>query len=111
MYLTYEDYLEMGGSIPSQAAYAPYAQRAEHKADYYTQGRIRQLTAVPEAVRQTIFRLTELFWGFDNGGGIRSCGNDGVSVTYADAPPLDLAALQIIRETLPRQLTCRGVER
>lgn len=110
MYLTYQDYVAMGGRIPTEAEYTPYARQADAKADYYTQGRIQKLEEVPQAVQRTVFRLVELLWGYDNGGGIRSCGSDGVSVTYADAPPLDLAALQIIRETLPAGLTFRGVK-
>ncbi len=109
MILTYQAYTEMGGRIPDEAAYTPYERQAALKAGYYTQGRIQKLEVIPECVQAAIFRLVELFWDFDNGANIKACANDGVSVTYADAPSLDAAALQIIRETLPPELTFRGV--
>lgn len=90
MYLTYEEYIQMGGTI-SSAAFVRFEYKARAYIDRITHNRIRDETPVRESVKHAMFDVIELCSQretMDAGStsvGITSKSNDGVSVTYADA--------------------------
>lgn len=101
MYLTYDQYKDLGGQIP-EAAYEIYAARADAIITRMTHGRIRNEDPVRACVRYAAYALTEAIYddvrqGAD-GRAITSVSNDGVSVSYASGS-LPAAAEQMQRYT------------
>ena len=89
MFLTYEEYKNMGGFV-DEAAFP----RMEHKAraliNMLTYGRITDETPVRDAVRFAAFDLIHAMHSTETavggaGLGVSSMSNDGVSITYAGA--------------------------
>ncbi|MDO4866158.1 MAG: hypothetical protein Q4C10_06335 [Clostridia bacterium] len=74
MYLTYEEYVAMGGTLP-EAEYALAEFRARKRLDYLTAGRIQGMAEVPDAVKQCVLSIVKA---------------EGVLATdaQADAPPV-----------------------
>lgn len=101
MYLTYEQYTQLGGQIP-EAEYPIYSARADAIITRMTHGRIRQEEPVRACVRYAAYALTEAIYsdvrqGAD-GREITSVSNDGYSVAYANRG-LSAAAEQAQRYT------------
>ena len=61
LYLTYEEYLEMGGK-QDQPTFNINEYQVENRLDFLTNGRIKKLDEVPEEVKQLCFRLNISFW-------------------------------------------------
>ena len=61
MYLEYNKYKELGGTL-NEPAFNQHEIEVEAKLDYLTNGRIRQLDIIPEAVINLCFRLNTNFW-------------------------------------------------
>lgn len=61
LYLTYEEYLEMGGK-QDQPTFNINEFQVENRLDFLTNGRIKKLDEVPEEVKQLCFRLNISFW-------------------------------------------------
>lgn len=61
LYLTYEEYLEMGGK-QDQPTFNINEFQVENRLDFLTNGRIKKLNKVPEEVKQLCFRLNISFW-------------------------------------------------
>lgn len=87
MYLTYDEYDEMGGGM-SEDAFARFEMKARRRIDAATFGRLQGESPVRDAVKNCMFELIqamhedEINVGF-SGREISSMSNDGVSVTYA----------------------------
>ena len=94
MYLTYEEYEIMGGTL-DEATFNDYCFEAEAKVNWYTFNRLKNDTIFPEEVKRCVYRLIGLLQdmakatadGADTDGsglvaGIASQSNDGVSVSY-----------------------------
>ena len=93
MYLTYEEYLNMGGTL-DEAAFLDYLIDAEMLIDWYTFHRLRDETEIPERVKQCVFKLisladmkaTAFVLGRDVDGtgnaSVSAQSNDGVSISY-----------------------------
>lgn len=96
MYLTYEEYQNMGGTL-DEATFDDYAFEAEAKINWYTFNRLKNDTTFPPEVKRCVYRLIKLLEdaanalalsGDANGGsngavaGIASQSNDGVSISY-----------------------------
>jgi len=96
MYLTYEEYQSMGGTL-NEATFNDYCFEAEAKINWYTFNRLKKDTTFPEEVKRCVYKLIKLLQdaaaalvvsGDDNGGlngavaGIASQSNDGVSISY-----------------------------
>lgn len=96
MYLTEDDFSELGGSPDSLASYDIYEFDARSKIDYYTFGRLKneKYDDLPEAVKFCMLKLIEsatlqntllssIPTMADNENvGIASQSNDGVSIHY-----------------------------
>lgn len=87
MYLTYDEFENMGGSM-SEDAFPRFELKARRRIDAVTFGRLQNETPVREAVRYCMFDLIQAMHedeanaGF-SGRDITAMSNDGVSVSYA----------------------------
>ena len=93
MYLTYEEYQEMGGTL-DLTTFQNYEFEAEATINWYTFNRLSKDTNIPDAVKRVIKYLIDLIQqqnavltatesGDNSSGIIASQSNDGVSVSYA----------------------------
>lgn len=82
MYLTYNEYHDMGGTL-TETAYTRLEYKARRDIDAYTFGRVKALTETPESVKMLMFELVGLGDQDDNGGPVSSISNDGYSESYA----------------------------
>lgn len=58
MYLTYEEYKNLGGSI-EEIDFIGYERVARRKIDYYTYNRVRKLTEIPQEVQECLVDLVD----------------------------------------------------
>lgn len=133
MYLTYNEYLNMGGTL-DETAFSNYVMDAEMLIDWYTFNRLQSETSIPLRVKQCVFKLISLaemkaksfVLGRDATGegaaSVASQSNDGVSISYntiSASQAFDLAkseSEQLIKQYLNgvvnsagRKLLYRGV--
>lgn len=99
MYLTYDEYEDMGGTLDETTFDALYYE-AESYINWVTFNRLKDDAAVPEEVKRCVFDLVNLINGkrsvliasstsTDNAA-IKSMSNDGVSETYNIITPAEL---------------------
>ena len=96
MYLTYAEYVQMGGTL-SESDFTFYAYEAESYIDWYTFDRLKNMDEIPQEVKDCEFYLIQLIQARLNALGISassasssggvpqtlaSQSNDGVSVSY-----------------------------
>lgn len=89
MYLTYDEYTNMGGSMDA-ALFPRFEAKARKRIDAMTFGRLMGEDPVRECVRMCMFELIGAMHEEETTAGlagreIASMSNDGVSVTYATA--------------------------
>ncbi len=60
MYLTYEDYFDMGGTLEDEAAFEELEFEARSIIDWWTFNRLQQEQNYPEAVKRCMFKLIKL---------------------------------------------------
>ena len=85
MYLSYEKYKELGGTL-NDTTFLQHEIEVEAKLDYLTNGRIRKLDTVPEAVINLCFKLNISFWEqteIDGAKNITSYSNGIASFSYS----------------------------
>lgn len=103
MYLTYEEYLRMGGTL-DEIPFTQFEFQAESEINYATFNRLKGDSTIPEAVKRLTFFLIDLMEkkaaAFSLGKGstttspyITSQSNDGVSISYNGMSPSDLIKL------------------
>lgn len=97
MYLTFTEYIQMGGTITDEATYNSLAWEADAQIDWYTFNRLWKETAIPERVKICAFQLIKLLAaknnvlipdvtntnGINATAQIMSQSNDGVSTEYS----------------------------
>lgn len=135
MYLTYEEYQSMGGTL-DEATFNYYEYSAEATVDWYTFDRLHNETEYPEKVRKLMFHLiqliqtkTEAMTGVrtDKDGNLISSAvtkqtNDGVSIEFnvlSSSSAITLAGTEIkdcvgrylsgVKNSLGRLLLYRGI--
>lgn len=94
MYLTYEEYQNMGGTL-DYTTFNDYSFEAEAKINWYTFNRLKNNTTIPDEVKRCEYKLISLIAYMakatadgtpsDVSGitaGVASQSNDGVSVSY-----------------------------
>lgn len=59
-YLTYDEYLNMGGK-PCDSAFFSYLFDVESKLNYLTNNRIKNLDEIPDSVKKLTFKLISLY--------------------------------------------------
>lgn len=95
MYLTYDEYIDMGGAEIEETAFQQIEFEARSVVDWWTFNRLQKEETYPEAVKRCVFRLVQLIndkqkamiidsQSFDGAvkAGIASESNDGVSTSY-----------------------------
>jgi len=96
MYLTYDEYIQMGGEALEDTAYENLEFEARTQIDWWTFGRLKNETVQQEAVKRCMYKLIELLDkqqkvlmvdAVDEDGNIKAGlmahqSNDGVSSTY-----------------------------
>lgn len=96
MYLTYDEYIQMGGEALEDTAYENLEFEARTQIDWWTFGRLKNETEQQEAVKRCMYKLIELLDkqqkvlmvdAVDEDGNIKAGlmahqSNDGVSSTY-----------------------------
>ena len=92
-YLTYDEYLSYGGTIP-ESAFTLSEFRARKRIDYLTAARVKAMEAVPEEVKMAMMTLINLDaqYGTDaqitaasSAGDVASFSTDGYSESYVTA--------------------------
>lgn len=106
MYLTYNEYRDMGGTL-DETAYTRLEYKARKLIDTYTFGRVKALESTPESVKMLMFELVALGDQDDNGGPVSSVSNDGYSESYA-ITEIDAKAENLIRSYLAGELDTDG---
>lgn len=95
MYLTYDEYIDMGGAEIEETAFKQIEFEARSVVDWWTFNRLQKEETYPEAVKRCIFRLIQLINDRQKAmvvdsqssdgavkAGIASESNDGVSTSY-----------------------------
>ena len=96
MYLTFDEYTQMGGAELEETAFEQLEFEARSQIDWYTFGRLKNEAEYPEAVKRCMFKLIELLNkqkkvmlvdAVDEDGNVVAGlmahqSNDGVSATY-----------------------------
>lgn len=60
MYLTYDEYIDMGGTLEDETAFEQLEFEARSIIDWWTFNRLRKQTTYPEAVKRCMFKLITL---------------------------------------------------
>jgi len=87
MYLTYDEYLNMGGTL-DEATFNTLEYEARAKVDYYTFGRLQKDTQFTEPVKRCMFKLIQCIltksqaMASGKEATVASQSNDGFSVTF-----------------------------
>lgn len=86
MYLTYEEYISMGGAL-SEAAFRPLSTAADAEIDYYTFGRLKQDGVYSDKIKWCCYQLIGIFQAKQSDMGaankhLAGASNDGVSESY-----------------------------
>lgn len=97
MYLTYEEYEELGGTL-TKTAFKPLEFESRKKIDVLTFGRLIGLEEQREEVKMCIFKLVGII--NDNNALLKSESVDGYSVTYLEQEELQQTQNKIIEEYL-----------
>ena len=104
MYLTYEKYKEFGGVV-EEKNYAFFECLARKKLDYWTLGRIVEIT---DDIELCMFLIIEEIYQIETGeADVSSVSNDGISMSFVDAKTSDQKLqdlYQKIVEILPLEL-------
>lgn len=103
MYLTYEEYVNMGGTL-TETAFNEFEFEAECIIDWYTFDRLKKDTEYPEAVKRCVYKIIKIALSKDSSftlgddmsgnstkqGAVVSQSNDGVSISYNAMSATDL---------------------
>lgn len=134
MYLTYEEYQNMGGAL-DETTFLNYEFEARTKVDWYTFNRLQNEKEYPEAVKRCMYKLITLIQekaqasvvdGQSADGsitaGVASQSNDGVSISFNTLSAKDMveladaeiqkcinAYLQGVRNSLGHKVLYRGI--
>lgn len=113
MYLTYDEYINMGGTI-SDASFSRFEHKARALIDLKTYGRVQHDNPVRDAVKYACFDLIQAMNSDECATGsaglaVSSMSNDGISVTYAGAVSAGSRYNAIIRDYLIAETNECGV--
>lgn len=113
-YLTYEDYKELGGTLPLDA-FSRLERKAQRWLDYFTFDRIKTLTKIPNEVRELLVeyigRLDTVSNQRENGDLVTQYSNGVEQLTYKVVTEEELKGdlYKMAIEWLPDYLVYRGV--
>lgn len=86
MYLSYDEYTTYGGNLP-EVDFDRFRFRATQLIDSETQGKIKNLSSIPEQVKRCMFELIIYLSNCGRDGSVSAVtgfSNDGYSVSFAD---------------------------
>ena len=111
MYITYADYLNIGGTVNDEAAFAPLEVQARRIVDRRTQNRLQYCAydEISEDVKFCVKELIDLLDEKQSGPAMSSYSNDGVSVTYEGVKNFDVQMSEVMELLIPPELLYRGV--
>lgn len=113
-YLTYQDYKELGGSL-DESTFSLYERKAQRYLDYFTFDRCKQLTIIPNEVREVLVEFIGRMYALDNqkkeGDTITHYSNGVETFTYGLKTETEVKKelLEIATAWLPDYLTNRWV--
>lgn len=116
MYLTYDDYIRMGGNM-EDAHFDRYEFRARRVVDRLTHNRLLHCSVIPEAVKMCMYELVSAIHEEESTGGmtgreVASMSNDGVNLSFSTGNgPAGSAArhAQIVRTWLLNEVDDCGI--
>lgn len=106
MYLSYDEYQSMGGSV-SDTAFTNLEYKAGKRIDMATHGRIKDEKEPREAVKRLCFELIS-FYATGAGNGMASASNDGVSVAFLSGEASAKQETNLIKQYLIGELCNDG---
>ena len=117
LYLTFEEYGDLGGVITDEAVYNKLARKSQHLLDYITFNRIPLLPSIPECVKDTLVEFIDRTYARDNDGegvdsNVSSYSNSVEKITYRKSRESELSndlMKEVAFRYLPDYLTARGV--
>jgi hypothetical protein len=121
MYLTYDEYLDMGGREIEEEVFARHMARANATITRMTHGRILNESPVRDSAKYAAYDLVNAIQADESLGGVASgreiaaMSNDGVSVTFASGSggngvaDCSVRYANIVREWLTFEVTDRGI--
>lgn len=88
MYIDFSTYADMGGTV-DETAFPRLEYLAEKKIDHYTQGRVKNMKKVPEAVKRCMVEIINSMGENDptetaSSASLSGFSNDGYSESYAE---------------------------
>lgn len=98
MYLTYDEYKALGGTL-SNAEFDRFCFRAACEIDNATLSRCKTLSEIPETVKRCVYELILYISKNSNNGSVNSVSsfsNDGYSVSYAEQKTAEKQIYDII---------------
>lgn len=90
-YLTYDEYVAMGGTLDA-SEFAANAAEAQAHVDRHTFRRVRNMTVVPDSVKACMCALVDVLKSASTvrtGAAVASESNDGVSISYVTSSPTE----------------------
>lgn len=116
-YLTYEEYLELGGKVNDEDMFDKELRKAQHLLDYITFDRIPKLPEIPECVKDLLVEFIDKTVTVESASGeavdanISSYSNTVEKITYKISTDTEKSAelKQLAYRYLPDYLTARGV--
>lgn len=113
-YLTYNEYIELGGTVP-EGSFKNLERKAQRMLDYITFDRIKNLTRIPDEVKEVLTEFVNLSYVYDNqtenGDTITSYSNGIEKLTYRRKTEKEQAQelKKIAYRFLPEFLVTRSV--
>lgn len=116
MYLTYDEYIELGGSeTTDEVVFARLAAKATAQLDRTTFGRLANIEKLPQSVKYCMFDLINAVEADEANGAavsgreIAAMSNDGVSVSFTTSGRAASRYTAIVRTWLAMETDANGV--
>lgn len=108
MYLTYDKYQEMGGTMP-EAEYPMAERRARALLDDWTLGRVKRLETVPEEVELAMYEIVDRLGDAYEVNNVSSFGNGVNSIGFTSASDQRAELFDLVQAILPIELISAAV--
>lgn len=113
-YITYQDYTALGGIVP-ESDFANVERKAQRQLDSYTFDRIKQLTTIPDEVKEVLTEYINKIYANEKSSvssSLASSYSNGVeSITYKENAEAQFnnSLVNLAVDWLPSYLTARSV--
>ena len=115
MYLTHDEYLDMGGNIDEEDVFKRFELKARAQIDRVTFGRLVNESPVRESVKNCMYDLVstaaadEQLGASSYGRDVASMSNDGVSISFSTGKGAASRYNSIVRMWLANEVTACGL--